>query len=267
MNIDSCVVGLRLFVAASTGQDQRLLRRAPGVSGVERRAQVGDRLEACRKRPGGEGRVGIAAEQVAAQAQTATCISPRPAASMQAIVSSAGDAGSCSPSCSSRLSQHRLLSAAASRRPSPCPARCCGRGSAAGRRPGRPTMPRSSARLTIIRTLSTPCTWWVMPIVQPKTTSFAAMYISATSAIGLAADACRRARCRSHGVALDLPPNVSKPSVCCLDEGAVVTAALEHVFRDAGEEGDVAADVRLHVQAGDARSRTAGYADRTAPGS
>ena len=40
--------------------------------------------------------------------------------------------------------------------------------------PGRPTMPRSRARLAIACTFCTPWAWCVMPIVQLKTTFFAA---------------------------------------------------------------------------------------------
>ena len=106
-----------------------------------------------------------------------------------------------------------------------------------------------------------------MPIVQPKTALFADMYISATPAIGLAATRRRRARCRSHDVDSTCRQNVVEALGVLLDEGAIVTAALEQVLGDAGEQRDVAADVRLDVEAGDPRCRTAGSADRTARGS
>ena len=44
---------------------------------------------------------------------------------------------------------------------------------------GRPNMPRMSARLAIACTFATPCTWCVIPIVQPNTTFFPAAYRSA----------------------------------------------------------------------------------------
>ena len=46
----------------------------------------------------------------------------------------------------------------------------------------------------------------------------------------------------------------SKPSVCCSTNARSLTAALEHVLGDAGQQRDVAADVRLDVQAGDPRA-------------
>ena len=51
-----------------------------------------------------------------------------------------------------------------------CPARCCGRGLGQGPAPSRPMLPRSSSRLTISRTVSTPCSCWVTPRHQAMMT-------------------------------------------------------------------------------------------------
>ncbi len=90
-----------------------------------------------------------------------------------------------------------------------------------------------------------------MPIVQPKTAFCADMYISATRAMV------------SRGT--PAPASISlheHASICCSerrepfgvagDEVRLVALALEDVLRDAGEQRKITADMRLHVEAGDA---------------
>ena len=88
-------------------------------------------------------------------------------------------------------------------------------------------------------------------MVQPKTTLVAAMYISAASAID-SRPTPAAASMSLHGVVSICPANVVEPFGVCVDERAVVAAAREHVLRDAGQQRDVSADVRLQVEAGDA---------------
>ncbi len=56
------------------------------------------------------------------------------------------------------------------------------------------------------------------------------------------------------GRRLDLLPERLEALGVPVDEGRIVAAAFEHALGDAGQQRDVAADVRLHVQAGDLRA-------------
>ena len=184
---------------------------------------------------------------------------------MQAIVSSPGASGLRMPRrCSSRSRIACLRTGVTPTDPMPCTLLC----PRIGIRPawGRPIMPRSRARLAIICTFSTPCRWCVIPIVQPITTLLADMYISATRAI-VSRGTPALVSISSQVVDSTCRLNAVNPSVCCSTNSAVVTAAFEHVLGDAGQQRDVAADVRLHVKAGNLDCRTAGFADRSARGS
>ena len=111
---------LRLFVAREHRQDERLPRGAPGVPGVERRGQVGDRVELA-EGLAGKRRIRVASEQVAAQAHRRRPCSPWPQASMHAIVSSPFDAGAVRPRrCSSLVSTACLSAGVTPTEPTPC---------------------------------------------------------------------------------------------------------------------------------------------------
>ncbi len=145
---------LRLFIAREDRQDERLLRRAPRVTGIERRRQVGDRIELA-ERLGRVLRVRVASEQVAAQAN-----GRREFAAIASLDAGHGveplAAGGRNPSRASRRVSIACLSAGVTPTvPTPCTLLW----PRIGMRPacGRPIMPRNNARLAIICTFSTPC--------------------------------------------------------------------------------------------------------------
>ena len=146
---------LGLLVARQHRQHQRLLRGAPGVSGVERRRQVGDRSRRPSAWLGDTPRPGCC--RTGCRRGTRPCPSRRGRPlRCSAIVSRPASVGSVQTETVPRGGRGSPASARASRRPMPMP--CTLLWPRIGRRPacGRPTMPRSSARLTIICTLSTP---------------------------------------------------------------------------------------------------------------
>ena len=237
---------LRLFVARQHRKHERLFRGSPCMAAVERRRQVRNQVQLA-ERLLANFASGLLPNRLPPR-HSAASISPRPQASMHAIVSSPGASGPRIPRRSSSRARIAFLSAGVTPTdPMPCTLLCPRIGS----RPalGRPIIPRSSARLAIICTFSTPCRWCVMPIVHPITTLVADMYISATRAIvsrgtpALDLDI-------APGCGLDLLPERREPFGVRSTNGRVA-AAFEHVFGDAGQQREIAADVRLHIEARD----------------
>ena len=91
----------------------------------------------------------------------------------------------------------------------------------------------------------------MIPIVQPKTT-----FCADDVHVGEPARSCARSTPEPDSIALpvgrlDLRTERVEAFGVLVDEAVVTAAAFEHQLGDAGQQRDVAADVRLHVQAGD----------------
>ena len=136
------------------------------------------------------------------------------------------------------------------------------------RSPGRPTLPRASARLTIACTLSVPQTCWVMPIDQTSTALFAVAYMRANRRHVVDARRRRSARGRRATGARSVGRELVPARRCARATKSRSTAVLlDQDLEHAVQEGDVAADVDREELVGDLGAEDGRSRRWTAPSS
>ena len=193
-------------------------------------------------------------------------ISPRPAASMQAIVSRPGEGGSVQTETPLQAVEDRLLQSG--RHPDGADALHVGVAADRHQAGVRPADHAAQQREVDDRLHVVDAVHVMRDAHRPAEDDVLCRDVH----VGDTGDRLARS---TPGGRLDRAPvvvstrarNAAKPSVCCVDEAEVTSAAFDHQLGDAGQQREVAADVRLHVEAGDLRSRTAGCGGRWARGS